>query len=198
MKILGITQRIDDITEYIEKRDALDQRWINLLCQCGYFPIIFPNNIDVIEKYLDKFHFSGFILSGGNNLTIHGGNSQKRDEVENVLIKYSINKQLPLLGICRGMQMIQYFFDTELKKIEGHINIKHPITINSKKIIVNSYHQYGATSSSKDLKILALSEDGVIEAIKHKKFNLYGIMWHPERNNIFLDFDLNLIKQIFG
>ena len=68
---------------------------------------------------------------------------------------------------------------TKLKRVEGHIRKRHNLKGKIKE--VNSYHAYSIAECPKDLKILALSEDGEIEAIRHSSLPFEGWMWHPER-----------------
>ena len=59
---------------------------------------------------------------------------------------------------------------------------------------VNSFHRYGAYNTNGNLNITAKSSDGVIMALEHNKLNIYGIMWHPERENPFSINDINMIR----
>ena len=65
--------------------------------------------------------------------------------------------------------------------------------------VVNSFHNYGVTKKTlgNELIPLAMTEDGCIEAIKHTKYPWMAIMWHPERENIFNNEDLKIIKKHF-
>ena len=95
-----------------------------------------------------------------------------------------------MIAICRGMQFINVYFGGELSKIKNHAgDFKHKIKsqININKMFpteVNTFHNYGIprVKCMKCFDILALDEDGNVEAFKHKGKNLMGIMWHPERN----------------
>ena len=61
-----------------------------------------------------------------------------------------------------------------------------------------SRDEYGSNKTSKDIVALAKSDDGIVEAIKHKNKEIYGIMWHPEREKPFNNLDKSLLKIIFG
>lgn len=179
--IIAISQRIQIIESYNERRDSLDQRWLSLLNGLGMTAIPIPNNIDVAKKIFENIPFEGIILTGGGDLARYGGNTPERDETEIFLLEFAIINNLPLLGVCRGMQLIQDYFDISLEKIQNHIAQRHSIHLQEGQEIVNSYHAWGATSSHEDLLVLAKSDDGVIEAIQHVGHPLAGIMWHPER-----------------
>ena len=67
------------------------------------------------------------ILPGGND--IHGKNHlfKTRLKIEKDLLSLSIRKEIPLIGVCRGMQVINNYFGGDIKKIKGHMNTKHPV-----------------------------------------------------------------------
>ena len=124
MRILAISQRVDFIKDRSEFRDSLDQSIYRFFGKCGFSLLPLPNitNIKLSEK-LNQFKISGIILSGGNDI----GQYPARDKLELDLIQYSVKNSLPLLGICRGMQMLAKFYGSELIKIDGHVNVKHKI-----------------------------------------------------------------------
>jgi len=95
------------------------------------------------------------------------------------------------------MQIIQHYFGIKLFSIQNHIRLSHRITYNGKKIWVNSFHNWGTDKEDKEIKTLAKTEDGIIEALKHTQYNVNGIMWHPERNSKFQQNDIKLIKKLF-
>jgi putative glutamine amidotransferase len=190
MKLIAITQRIDDIQHYQEKRDALDQRWWDLLSHCNIIPIILPNHLMLAKQMIKYIKIDGIILSGGNH-------SEERDELELYLIENALQQSIPLLGICHGMQMIQKYFNVTLEEIENHIAATQEITIHNELSIVNSYHRYGTKQSPSILPVWAKAHDGVVKAIKHVTYPLTGIMWHPERLVPFNTRDIQLLKDIF-
>ena len=107
---------------------------------------------------------------------------------------------LPVLGICRGMQIIGLLNGSNLKKVESHVNVRHNVlnTSNNKESIKNSYHSFSLSECPKNFKVTFISNDREIEAIKHNHKKILGIMWHPERENIFLEEDINLFTCVFG
>ena len=96
------------------------------------------------------------------------------------------------------MQVIQEYFGVDLTKISAHVKCRHIITYQQQKIEVNGFHQYGALETVDDLTVLARSDDNVIEAIEHTSLPIIGIMWHPEREAKFSDFDINLFTAQFN
>lgn len=192
--IVAISQRIQIIESYSERRDSLDQRWLSLLNELDITAIPIPNNIDVAKKIFESIPFEGIILTGGGDLARYGGNTPERDETENFLLEFAILNNLPLLGVCRGMQLIQSYFDVPLEKVQNHIAQRHNIFLQEGQEVVNSYHAWGTTSSVEDLIVLAKSDDGVIEAIQHVSHPIIGIMWHPEREKHLTQLDKNFLS----
>ena len=207
MKNIAVIQRV----EFIEKRnefcDALDQSWTDLLLSINLFPILLPNNVSYVKKFLKTTQINGLLISGGGSLTKYGGSSPERDTIEKIMINFSITKNIPVLGVCRGMQSIQNYFGNDIQIIKNHVKKRHSLNVldNAKigKILkqydqVNSFHEYGSLKSNKDIISLAISNDNVIEAIRHVGKEIYGIMWHPERENPFNKVDKSFLKMVFG
>lgn len=196
MKRIALTQRVQEVNG--EKRDALDQRWSAFCKACNILPILIPNHLPLIPSFLEYLDIQGFILTGGNTLHAYCGDAPERDEVEIAIVDYAIHCQLPILGVCRGMQLIQHYFKVRLEKVENHVNQPHTITWNNRLESVNSYHLYGTKTDCSELETLAKAEDGVIEAIRHPIYPIAGVMWHPERCNPFENRDLTFVKELFA
>tara|TARA_B100000579_G_scaffold437928_1_gene470014 strand:+ start:1482 stop:2114 length:633 start_codon:yes stop_codon:yes gene_type:complete len=209
MKKILVSQRVDYSYKNDEKRNSLDQRWTYFLLKCNLFPIFLSNDKKYIEYLVRNEKFDGIILTGGNNISNVSkiDNYSERDQLERFLINYSIRYNIPILGVCRGMQMIQDYFGVKLKKIKGHNKGKHKIFFNKNKLYsinqknnfkyFSSYHNYGTTLNSDQFKKIAYSHDNIVEAIHHKKLKIYCQMWHPERNIKILDFDIKIFKRFF-
>mgnify|MGYP001220875488 CR=1 FL=1 len=190
---IGISLRIDKIQSYNENRDAISQEWTTLLEKCDITPILIPNSLKNIKNFLQELEIKGIILSGGDNI----GEFPERDRTENELIEYSLKNELPILGVCRGMQILNKFFGGGVIKNESnnHVKLNHKITIlNSKfkkvfdnsKMEVNSYHNNIIRKSelNNDSDIFAIDErDNTIEGFFHLKYPIFGVMWHPERKS---------------
>jgi len=194
MKYIGITQRETSLNK--ESYDSLDIRWSNFFLKCNLIPILLPNNLSVAEKILEKINFGGFVFTGGGKIRSLGGDDS-RECIEDKILSICINKNLPLIGVCRGMQKIQDFFNISIYEVEGHIMKKQDIIINNKNIEKNSFHNYGTKDSSKEFDVWASSYDNVIKAIHHNKYNISAMMWHPERLKPFHDDDINYFTNKF-
>ena len=87
-----------------------------------FIPILVPNSLvndsknevnTKLENFLRTLAIEGIILSGGNNI----GEEIKRDKTERILLNFALKNKLPLLGICRGMQMIANFAGEKLHHV---------------------------------------------------------------------------------
>lgn len=195
MQKVLITQRSVYLDKINETRDALDQRLCQFISQCGFTPVPVPNSLHsggLLRNWLDNMLPFSVVLSGGED---YGINS-KRDSLEFELLDYAEQKKIPVIGICRGMQILAYYSgQNNLKKIKDHSNTRHRVNGFISKN-VNSYHKYSLVNQPAFYNVWAESEDGQIEAIKHNARPWLGIMWHPEREKCFPKTDLELFKMI--
>lgn len=195
---IGVSQRVTLVTEYGERRDALDQRWTVFLTSCGLIPILIPNHPPTANLLLKAIPLDGFLLTGGNNLVELGGDAPERDATELLLLEQARKSHKPLLGVCRGMQFLQNYFGVQLETVHGHVTAGHQIQGPFlEKRTVNSYHHLGTRTSHAELMVRARAEDGIVEAVKHVREPLQGIMWHPERSEPFAECDLKLFRDFF-
>jgi N5-(cytidine 5'-diphosphoramidyl)-L-glutamine hydrolase len=188
---IGITLRVENILKYNEKRDAISHEWVKLIEKLDMIPIFIPNTLNDVKLFVEELELDGLILSGGDNK----GDEELRDQTENILIKFGMQNKIPILGICRGMQVINDYFGGNIiiTKNNEHVNKDHEIIITDKKIReilefkekkVNSYHHNIILEKNlgKGLKSFAKTNDNTIEGFLHNEFPIIGIMWHPERN----------------
>ena len=118
---------------------------------------------------------------GGNNI----GEYPVRDLTEDHLLSWAEVNEVPVLGVCRGMQMIANWAGSGLVAVDGHTGSSHKLLISGGESgfpkVVNSFHDWAIVECPDKFKVLAHSEDGVIEAIRHQSLKWEGWMWHPER-----------------
>jgi N5-(cytidine 5'-diphosphoramidyl)-L-glutamine hydrolase len=209
---IGITMRITGAMDYFEPRDCLAQDWWTFLLSS--FPDIqwmgLPNIGNNIQEYVSGWELDGVILSGGKDV----GSVQQRDMTETSLMELAVRRKLPILGVCRGMQMLNFFFggsniedltDT-CGKPDTHVATNHRIKVELgpyynlfklNEIEVNSFHRQGVTRTALApiLQPFAYSMDGLVEGLYHSDLPIIGIQWHPERKNPAHDADLRIMEK---
>jgi gamma-glutamyl-gamma-aminobutyrate hydrolase PuuD len=198
MKTVAITQRVSVIPEYGERRDCLDQAWPRFITACGLLPLVLPNIPDVALALCDGSNIAGLVLTGGNDLAALGGDAPERDDTENALLDAVESRGVPVLGVCRGMQLIQQRCAIPLRRVAGHVTKQQTIRIDGELAEVNSYHRFAAFESRPPLEVWAVAADGVVKAIRHSALPITGIMWHPERNTPFATVDVALFRRVFN
>jgi gamma-glutamyl-gamma-aminobutyrate hydrolase PuuD len=197
MKVIAVTQRVAIATPHGERRDALDQQWSGFLAACGCVAMPIPNNQHVAEQLLARVPVGGVLLTGGNTLAAYGGDAPERDAMEAWLLAAACERQWPVLGVCRGMQVIQHHWGVPLSRVEGHVTAGHTIDLGGQPASVNSYHDFGATGTAPELTVWGRAGDGVVEAVRHVSHRVMGMMWHPERYAGFRPADVSLVRDWF-
>lgn len=204
---LGLSMRVTQEVLYHETRDSIAHDWYEFLeyalpdVDC----YLIPNMGEKSLKMVKSLDLGGLILTGGNDI----GESQERDQTEKLLINYFHENDLPIIGICRGLQMLYVWLGGQLSHCSSdqHVGCRHQIYMTPmadmciKNIEVNSYHNYGIKLSSFDMpeaEVFAKSLDGFIEGILWDKNKFMGLMWHPEREEVFSEHDKQFFRWHLG
>ena len=194
MKPVLVSQRVDYFQEINETRDCLDHELVKFIIHCNYLPIPVPNQlVDHLDLWVENTRCAGIVLSGGNNI----GDYLSRDRTEAKLLEIAEKKEIPVVGICRGMQLIAKMYNVGTHAVERHVRTKHQINGNITRT-VNSFHRLSIDSCPLGFQILATSEDNEIEAISHLSLPWEGWMWHPERNVPYSLDDIYRLKSLFS
>lgn len=187
--------------------------YIGAILRSGGTPITVPPENKVAEGYIGLAN--GLLLVGGGDIkaSLYGGSGKydkdvdyDRDIFELNMVNYAVKYNIPILGICRGCQVINIAFGGTLHEdIRLHSDKKHLIHIkkgsildknfDSKTYTVNSYHHQACKDLGKGLKRTAFCDDGYTEAFEGSDFYCHGLQFHPEKmpedfacRNIFNDF----------
>jgi len=208
MKNIIVTQRLILNDSYYELREALDIKWGSLFEQLDILPIVLPMEYD-FKKYFNNIQIDGILLTGGNDLNSLNKSTEslKRDNFEKELIDYGIKHNIPIFGMCRGMQIIAEYFRCSFKKVEDQVAIKHTIKVNKQSKYfdllekidkVNSFHNFAVDNITDELIVSARNEKNMIKAIEHKQYKIFGQMWHSEREKPFNSGEINMIREFFN
>ncbi len=165
---------------------------------------------EATAKYLPEIStdYEGLILCGGGDIDpkyYHqemngsGNLDRERDAVEFALLKAFVDAGKPVLGICKGHQLINVFFGGTLHQDIPEKNLHtsnqsfdriHPVTAEENSMlwklygssfVVNSSHHQAIDRLGDGLVATALWDKTYIEAIEHSTLPVYGVQWHPER-----------------
>jgi putative glutamine amidotransferase len=194
---VAITQRVSAM-DYGERRDSLDQRWAALLGAAGLCPCAMPNDAPSAAALFAAVKPAGLLLTGGNSLTAYGGGAPERDSCEARLLAIAYEQGLPVLGICRGMQVLLAESGGSFVAVSNHVMPRQDVILDTGSRTVNSYHDWGCYEVPAEWQVFGRSEDGVVKAIRHRRRPVIGIMWHPERIGPFAADDVELLRLHFG
>ncbi len=204
--IIGIT------TNYSDGDATLRDRYYTQVVKAGGIPMLIPPvaDSDVIVNTLA--HLDGLLLTGGGDYnplwageepqpTLHSIN-KTRDLPELLITRLAYNRQIPMLGICRGIQTlamaldgsvvqdiekpaIKHSQDADRSETTHSVNIVKDSMLHqvydADKIYVNSFHHQAVGNAGKRLTVTATASDGVVEAVESSEHKpIMGVQWHPE------------------
>lgn len=209
---LALSNRVKSKKTY----SVINNDYIKAVQKAGGVPILIPfsDNIENIKMLTDKIQ--GIIFTGGEDISPLTYNEdpikeveciiEERDRFELELFKEVYEKKIPILGICRGLQIINVALGgnlyqdiyTQISDCNGHSpkhvsrsNLYHSVKIEkgtklfdifkTEDLKVNSFHHQSVKKLGSDLKITAVSNDGIVEGIETltEKY-LVAVQWHPE------------------
>lgn len=214
--VIGISaSHIEKVTEQFEDRyvDYIQKNYVNALEKSGAMVIILPvTNPKYATEYAQIV--DGLVLAGGDDVSPilynedpireNGANNIARDKFEKSMIEAMKKQDKPILGICRGLQIINATFggtnyqdiNSQVKNVIGHNQyptkwdtVTHSIKIIDdswlskswgKEGFVNSFHHQAIKKVANEFIATAHASDQIIEAIENKKYNIYGVQFHPE------------------
>ncbi len=195
--------------------------YMNGIREAGAIPVILPLASEPKDALAVFEQCDGLLMTGGHDVSPSlyqeqrgmncGASCEERDLLETALYTNALEQDKPVLGICRGIQLINVLqggtlyqdLPTEYASgIEHHMkppytNVAHFVELtegtplyellSTKRLGVNSYHHQAVKTLGSDLETMAKSEDGLVEAVRHgKKKFVWAVQWHPE-----FDFHVN-------
>lgn len=213
--LIGITSNLMTISEGPftgHGRLFVNQAYVDSVVKAGGIPIILPiiSDPEAIQNQL--LPLKGLIFSGGQDVhpsyydeaphPLLGETSLERDVYEREVLQIAHELQIPILGICRGLQMMNVFFGgalyQDLTMANGMLNSAHEGQFNldlhevaiegalstifkARGLQVNSYHHQAIKEVAPGWEVTATSCDGLIEGISRKNIPWqHGVQWHPE------------------
>ena len=196
--LIAISQRVDRLPAREESRDALDQRLTGWAAALGALAVPVPNTLgDDLAHWLNAMRPNALLLSGGNDIC----DRPERDRTETGLLQHASQVGLPVLGICRGMQMMAHHAGVGLVSLTGHAATRHAlfgdlVVSGALPADVNSFHNWGMVVCPQDYAVMATAPDGSIEAMRHRTMRWEGWMWHPERETPFGEGELARARKL--
>lgn len=202
--IVAVSMRVVENSTYPEIRDAISHDWVRLLDTLPVTPVFVPNVLSNPAAYLRDIGAKGLILTGGGDLgplpdePNHKELTPDRDRTENELLTSAVDRGLPVLGVCRGLQVLNVHFGgglvRDLSSTGQHVDIEHELEIvasppwgnlGAKHLITNSFHSQGVCLSNlaPELKAFAMASGDVVEGLYHPDLPVLAVQWHPERPN---------------
>ena len=189
---LAVSQRVDRAPGHGERRDALAHDWYAAFDRWNAVALPVPNRRRFDPRWWDTVGIDAVLLTGGNTPDVAGADpgseaAPERDATERALIAHARARGLPVLGVCRGAQMLASVLGARLRRVEpvgAHVATEHEVTLaGGAHARVNSFHdwQIDPVDLPAELRVVARADDGSIEAFVHEAEALAGVVWHPER-----------------
>jgi putative glutamine amidotransferase len=171
-------------------------------------------SIGVLESDDDLESYQGLVLTGGADI----GKNPERDRIEKIYLDRALFLGIPVLGICRGMQLVNVYLggtliedieetlcnhglDRELLAVEGmRISTMpssfHDVFFENTVIKVNSRHHQAIDKLADGLTSTGIAADGIIEMAENEQFIL--VQWHPERPEVRNDICSKMVIEKFS
>jgi putative glutamine amidotransferase len=216
--VIGITASIDHRSPAFGETYSLTRKYAEGVLQAGGVPVIVPHNFDEESLRIVLDRLDGIVLSGGGDIdpALFGEEAHPatceiepdRDRVELALARWLVERDVPFLAICRGIQVLNVALGGSLvqdipsqvpgalphsfdRKTTPRDYLAHPVKIDPTSQLArvmqletpqtNSWHHQSIKEVADGLLVTAVALDGVIEAVEvpGRRYAI-GVQWHPE------------------
>ena len=160
---IGLTQRV--LLHRDRAYDSLEHSWYEFLQGHTLIPIANRLPVDITD-------LDALIITGGDDHPV-------RNQVEHELASRMFSRNLPVIGICHGCQLLTEKLGGTVVPVDDHMDSYHAVEYHGQQHLVNSYHKLRIEKTPPGATILARDPDGHAEAWILGR--VAGIMWHPER-----------------
>jgi putative glutamine amidotransferase len=221
--VIRITAALKEVPESIGRRPSsrfvrADSDYVEGVAEAGGVPVVLPPAVGIRTAEVLLEGLDGLLLSGGSDLdpgyygegpiSELGVTVPDWDAFDMALLGLALRRQMPIFGICRGMQILNVALGGTLHQdLHSQLDANtlehqhetpkwqptHEVEIlddsylaestDRQSVGVNSYHHQGIKGPADALAVSARSSDGVIEAVESRDFCerwLMGVQWHPE------------------
>lgn len=206
--IIGIT------TDIKEGHFVIEDAYGRAVAKAGGIPLLLPSIPERPELLIEAAsHIDGLLLPGSRDMDPKFYNEEphpklrlmsiERTETEFILLEESLKREIPVLGICGGMQLLNVFYGGSLyqdiasflpnaltheKGAVHDILVKEDTLLGgilgAERLAVKSYHHQAVNAVGSGVKVSATSPDGIVEGIESGDSSyLLGVQWHPERED---------------
>lgn len=205
--IIGLTGNFD------EQTCKLKDGYYKSVLRAGGVPVIIPPLADTDAIINTLEHIDGLLLTGGGDYNPLyageepspklGGVNAERDLPELLITQLAYNRQIPMLGICRGIQtlamalggkvmqdisdvaQIRHSQDADRSEPTHTVTVEPDSTLyniyKEDKLFVNSFHHQAVSDPGERFRVTGRSSDGIIESMESCEFkSILGVQWHPE------------------
>lgn len=206
--VIGIT------SNYADGEERLSRYYYKSVEKAGGVPLVIPPSADTDTIINTLNHIDALLLSGGSDFNplycgeepsarLHSINSE-RDLPELLVTRLAYNRQMPILGICRGIQtlamalggrveqditlregIIKHSQDADRSEATHTVDIEPQSVLHtiygSNTLYVNSFHHQAVAEAGEKFRVTARSADGIVEAMESSEHKpIIGVQWHPE------------------
>lgn len=222
--VVGVSESYPMQKDGINPPVQVGQSYPEALSRAGHLPVVIPRFGSDAQLDETVSHLDALVMTGGEDFdpAIYGEKASPnlgtvngpRDDFDLRLLAAARRRRLPVLGICRGCQLLNIAFGGTLwqdlpsefpGKDVQHRNVHHPISIlpdsrlayvlDVTNTVVNSRHHQAVKRLAPGFRIVAKSPDGVVEAIESDGYPAVGLQFHPE--GLFCDEDRPDFARLF-